>query len=138
MLQRKFAMLYSKLHPLCSLVASPDTSQHLPAQGGGQEKDGHGGQAHTQGEHQPQHHRCPVNEGEDLWEDHIAGEEECDGDRHDEEDVGPSLLGGGAHELGVVEAEEETDGEEGKEAAVEDLSNEDYQAAVRCKNLLTS
>ena len=35
------------------------------------------------------------------------------------------VLGRGAHELGVVETEEEADGEEGQQAAVEDLSNQD-------------
>ena len=67
----------------------------------------------------------------DLLEDHVAGEEEGEADGDHEEDIGPTLLGGGGHELGVVEAEEEADGKEGEEAAVEDLSNQDDQAAVR-------
>ena len=61
----------------------------------------------------------------DLLEDHVAGEEEGEADGDHEEDVGPTLLGGGGHELGVVEAEEEADGKEGEEAAIEDLSNQD-------------
>ena len=60
---------------------------------------------------------------EQLLDEDVAGEEEGEADTDDEEDVGPALLGGGAHELGVVEAEQETDGEEGEEAAVEDLSD---------------
>ena len=74
----------------------------------------------------------------DFLEDHIAGEEEGEADRDHKEDVGPGLLGGGGHELGVVEAEEEADGEEGEEAAVEHLSNQDDQAAIRWKYLLIS
>ena len=62
---------------------------------------------------------------EDLLEDHVACEEEGEADRDHKEDVGPRLLGGGGHELGVVETEEEADGEEGQQAAVEDLSNQD-------------
>ena len=73
---------------------------------------------------------------EDLLEDHVACEEEGEADRDHKEDVGPRLLGGGGHELGVVETEEEADGEEGEQAAVEDLSNQNNQAAVRCKNIL--
>ena len=61
----------------------------------------------------------------DLLEDHVAGEEESEADRDHEEDVGPGLLRGGGHELGVIEAEEEADGKEWEEAAVEDLSNQD-------------
>jgi len=45
-----------------------------------------------------------------LLEDHVAGEEESEADRDHEEDVGPGLLRGGGHELGVIEAEEEADG----------------------------
>jgi len=41
----------------------------------------------------------------DLLEDHVASEEESEADRDHKEDVGPTLLGGGGHELGVVEAE---------------------------------
>ena len=69
----------------------------------------------------------------DLLEDHVAGEEEGEADRDHKEDVSPGLLRGGGHELGVVETEQEADGKEGKEAAVEDLSNQNDLDAGRWK-----
>ena len=70
---------------------------------------------------------------EDLLEDDVAGEEEGESDGDDKEDVCPGLLGGGGHELGVVETEQEADGKEGEEAAVEDLSNQNDLDAGRWK-----
>ena len=45
-----------------------------------------------------------------LYED-IGGEKESDGDREEEENVGPFLLWSGGHELRVIETEEQTDRE---------------------------
>ena len=42
----------------------------------------------------------------------------------------PAFLGVPLHELLVVDAEEEADGEEGEEAAVEHLRHEDHHEAV--------
>ena len=48
---------------------------------------------------------------EQLLDEDVRGEKQSDGDREEEENVGPALLWGGRHELGVVETEEQTDGE---------------------------
>ena len=48
---------------------------------------------------------------EHLLDEDVRGEEQSDGDREEEENVGPALLRGGRHKLGVIETEEETDGE---------------------------
>ena len=60
-----------------------------------------------------------------LLNNDIAGKEERNCDSNDEEDVVPAFLGVPPHELLVVDAEEEADGEEGEEAAVEYLSHKD-------------
>ena len=65
--------------------------------------------------------------------DDVAGEEEGDGDADEEEDIVPSLLGAAAHELLVVDAEEQTDGEEGEETAVEDLGDKNDHQTVNWK-----
>ena len=98
--------------------------EKLLAQGGGDAEEGHGGHGHPCS--YPHLQEGIVEQvAEDLLEDHVACEEEGEADRDHKEDVGPRLLGGGGHELGVVETEEEADGEEGQQAAVEDLSNQD-------------
>ena len=68
-----------------------------------------------------------------LLYDDIAGQKERDCDPDDEENIVPPLLGAPAHELLVVDAEEEADGEEGEEAAVEHLGHEDHHEAVNWK-----
>ena len=65
-----------------------------------------------------------------LLNNDIAGKEERNCDSNDEEDVVPAFLGVPPHELLVVDAEEEADGEEGEEAAVEHLRHEDHHEAV--------
>ena len=65
-----------------------------------------------------------------LEDDDIAGEEESYCDPDDEEHVVPPLLGAPAHELLVVDAEEEADGEEGEKAAVEYLGHKDHHEAI--------
>ena len=62
--------------------------------------------------------------------DDVAGEEEGDGDTDDEEDVVPALLGAAPHELLVVDAEEQTDGEEREETSVEDLGDQNDHQTV--------
>ena len=77
-----------------------------------------------------------------LLHDNVAGEQEGDRDADHKEDVVPALLRAPgkdgnvdmefshglspAHELLVVDAEEETDGEEWKQAPVEHLRHQDY------------
>ena len=68
-----------------------------------------------------------------LLYDDIAGQKQGDCDSNDEENIVPALLGASPHELLVVDAEEETDGEEGEEAAVEHLGNLDDPGSVSCK-----
>ena len=65
-----------------------------------------------------------------LLYDDIAGQKKGDCDSNDEENIVPALLGASPHELLVVDAEEEADGEEGEKAAVEHLSHEDHHEAV--------
>ena len=48
---------------------------------------------------------------EQLLDEDVRGEEQSDGDREEEENVGPALLRGGRHKLGVIETKEQTDGE---------------------------
>ena len=63
---------------------------------------------------------------EQLLDEDVRGEEQSDGDREEEEHVGPALLWRGRHELGVIETEEQTDGEYWQQAPVKHLSNQDY------------
>ena len=65
-----------------------------------------------------------------LLYDDIARQEESYCHSDDEEYIVPPFLGAPPHELLVVDAEEEADGEEGEEAAVEHLSHEDHHEAV--------
>ena len=66
-----------------------------------------------------------------LLQEDVGGQEEGDGDRGEEEAVGPCRLGRRAHEGLVVEADEEADSEEGEEAAVEHLRDQDHVHARR-------
>lgn len=59
----------------------------------------------------------------DFLNDNIGCQEDGDGDRDEEEDVGPALLRGAAHELGVIQASQQADGKKRKQTAVENLSN---------------
>ena len=68
--------------------------------------------------------------GEDLLDDGVAGEEHGDHHAHHQQDVGPHWLWSLPHELGVVDADEQQAGQEGKEAAIEDLSYQDDEGAV--------
>ena len=65
-----------------------------------------------------------------LLYDDIAGQKERDCDPDDEENIVPPFLWAPPHELLVVDAEEEADGEEGEEAAVEHLGHEDHHEAI--------
>ena len=58
--------------------------------------------------------------------DHDVGSQKyCDGYGHQQKHIGPPFLRRAAHELRVVQASKETNGEERKQTAVENLSNED-------------
>ena len=73
--------------------------------------------------------------GPHLLYDDVAGEEEGDGDTDDEEDVVPALLGAAAHELLVVDTEEQADGEEREQATVEDLGDQNDHQTVDWKKI---
>ena len=89
---------------------------------------------HRQPDSNPQPGRNNCEDcAQDLLDDDIGGEKECDDDGGYQEHIGPARLWGRRHELGIIEAEEEADGEEWKEAAVEGLSYQDYQGAVSWK-----
>ena len=64
-----------------------------------------------------------------LIED-IAGQEDGEGDADDKEDIAPSLLRSRAHELVIIDTEEEADREYGEEAAIEHLGHQDDQNTV--------
>lgn len=72
-----------------------------------------------------------------LLHNDVAGKEK--GYRHTDhkENIIPSLLGALAHELLVVDTEEKADGEKGKKATIEHLSDEDHHKAVHCKKRLS-
>ena len=67
--------------------------------------------------------------------DDVAGKKEGDSDSNDQENVVPALLGAATHELLVVDAEQQADGEEGEQAAVEDLGNQNYHQTVNWKEM---
>ena len=60
----------------------------------------------------------------------IAGQKDGEGDADDKEDIVPSLLRSRAHELVIIDTEEESDREDGEEAAIEDLGHQDDQNTV--------
>ena len=74
--------------------------------------------------------RAGEETGENLLDDDVAGQEHCDHHTGHQAQVGPQRLRGGAHELLVVQTQEETGGEEGKQAAIEHLSHQDHTSAV--------
>jgi len=103
-------------------LALPPGLDEIPAQGrdAAQEGDGDEGDSTS-------NPKLDVNSiqqvAKHLLNDDIGCEEDGDGDRDEEEDVSPALLRGAAHELGVVQAGQQADGEERKQAAIENLSN---------------
>ena len=58
----------------------------------------------------------------DLLYDDITREEEGDGDRDEKEDVGPAGLWSRAHELRVVDTEQQAQREKGQQHSVKDLA----------------
>ena len=96
----------------------------------------HGGPA---GQTQPQRdHGAPGGVGaadssEYLGEDDIIGQEHRDHHGHSQEDVGPQRLGSLAHELFVIETEQQQAGEEGEKATVEDLGHENDVSPISWK-----
>ena len=65
-----------------------------------------------------------------LLDKDITGQEDGEGNADDKEGVAPSLLRSRAHELVIVDTEEEADREDGEEAAIEDLGHQDDQNTV--------
>ena len=89
-----------------------------------------GGHAEAGGpEGQPQLHAHAVRGqqvAKQLLQKHVGRQKHSDGDRCEEEAVGPGGLGTGRHELLVVQAYEQADGEERQQAPVESLGHKDH------------
>ena len=117
-------------------VPSPHTflerQNQLPPQARGGTQHRHDPHRNSNSNPQPGGHSCE-DCAQYLLDDDIRGEKEGDDNRGYQEHIGPARLRGRRHELGIIEAEEEADGEEGEEAAVEGLSYQDYQGAVSCR-----
>ena len=71
--------------------------------------------------------------GEYLGEDDVVGQEHRDHHGPSQQQVGPQRLRPLSHELLVIETEQQQAGEEGEEAAVEDLGHEDDEGPVSWK-----
>lgn len=92
----------------------------------GQHPDPGGRQGQPHLEPHPRH-QTP----EQLLQEHVGGQEHGDSDGGEKEAVGGGGLGGGGHELLVVQADQQADGEEREQAAVEHLR---YQDHVHARN----
>ena len=66
-----------------------------------------------------------------FLDDDVGGEKQCDKDGDEQSEVGPAGLRPARHELTVVQTEEEAGGEEGEEATVEHLGDQDDESSVR-------
>ena len=126
----------SKVKLICCCCAlcppGPVHFDRVWSQGGEQTDGAHAETGHT-GRQAHLHPHSGQEGAEQLAEENVRCQEHGDGHGCEEEAVGPGGLRAARHKLVVVQADEKTNGEEGKETTVEYLCNQNYVNSRRWK-----